>query len=255
MVKHRYLAVSLAVLSSLVSAEPLVTDRPDATESSSVVGPGVVQLETGFTYADRGSIVSLDSLGTLVRIGVAEMWEARVVWDGYIYADSDSVGSSGGSGDAEVGFKYYIQPEQGVRPETALILHTSVPVGHSAFTSDAFDPSFLLSFSHTLSESSSLGYNIGASSETSINVAGKKSTLASLDYSLAYGFDVLRNVGGYLEVFGSKGMSATESPTSIDGGFTYLLNDDTQLDFFGGAGLNNDAPDWFAGFGISRRWR
>lgn len=235
-----------------LSAQPLVTDRPDATESSSVVGQGVFQLETGFTYAEEGSVDALDSFGTLLRIGLSEKWEARIAWDGYI-----DFGSSGpdGIGDAQLGFKYFIQPENGNRPEAALIVHTSVPVGDDAFTSDAYDPSFLLSFAHTTSETSSFGYNIGASLETGDDGFGGETTLASLDYSAAFGFDVAENVGGYIEVFGSQGLSADSDPINLDGGFTYLLDDDTQIDLFVGVGLNDDAPDWFAGIGFAKRWR
>lgn len=41
--------------------EPLVTDRPDFTEASSVVGLGVAQLEIGYTYSfdDEGTNVTL----------------------------------------------------------------------------------------------------------------------------------------------------------------------------------------------------
>lgn len=239
-------------LAATLSAQPLVTDRPDATESSSVVGQGVFQLETGFTYVEEGSADALESFGTLLRIGLSEKWEARIAWDGHI-----DFGSSGPDGiaDAELGFKYFLQTEDDNRPEAALIVHTSVPVGDDAFTSDAFDPSFLLSFAHTTSESTSLGYNIGASLDTGDNGVGGETTLASLDYSVAFGFDIAKQVGGYIEVFGSQGLSAKEDPIQLDGGFTYLVNDDTQFDFFIGAGLNDNAPDWFAGIGFSKRWR
>lgn len=239
-------------LSNLLAAEALVTDRPDATESSSVVGAGVYQLETGFTYTEDGSQDTLESFGTLLRIGLSERWEARVAWDGYI-----DVGNSGpdGIGDAELGFKYYIASESGIQPEAALIVHTSVPIGDDAFTSDAFDPSFLFSFAHTTSESTSLGYNIGASVETSEDALGDKTTLSSLDYSIAFGFDIAESVGGYIEIFGSQGLSADEDPLQVDGGFTYLLDEDTQFDIFVGAGLNDDAPDFFAGIGFSKRWK
>ena len=35
--------------------EPLVTDRPDFTESSTTVGQGVVQLEMGYTFTGDSS--------------------------------------------------------------------------------------------------------------------------------------------------------------------------------------------------------
>ena len=242
---------SITLVASL-SAQALVTDRPDATESSSVVGTGVFQLETGFLFVEEDSTDTLESFGTLLRIGLSNHFEARIAWDGHI-----DIGSSGpdGIGDAELGFKYFLQKEDGTRPEAALIVHTSVPVGDDAFTTDASDPSFLLSFAHTTSESTSLGYNIGASLETMEDGFGGETTLASLDYSMAFGFDVAERVGGYIEIFGSQGLSADGDPIHLDGGFTYLLDDDTQFDFFVGAGLNDDAPDWFVGIGFAKRWR
>ncbi len=35
-------------------AEPLVTDRPDFTESAETVAPGLFQLESGYTFTRRG---------------------------------------------------------------------------------------------------------------------------------------------------------------------------------------------------------
>jgi hypothetical protein len=39
-----------------------------------------------------------------------------------------------------------------------------------------------------------------------------------------------------------------------NGGFTLLMNENTQLDLRVGAGLNNEAPDFFAGAGLSFRF-
>ena len=248
----RCLILAFGAIISTADADPLVTDRPDATESSSVVGMNVVQLETGISTIEEYSNTSWEVFGTLVRYGLSDKWEARFVLDGYI---DECSGGLSGFGDSEIGFKYYIQPEEGFSPETALIVHTSVPIGKDGLTSDAFDPSFLFSFSHTLSKTSSLGYNLGASLESSTDAFGDRTTLASVDYSLAYGFGLTESVGAYIEIFGSLGMSARESPVHVDGGFTYLLNEDTQFDLFFGSGINDDAPDWFAGIGFSKRWK
>jgi len=238
-----------------LAADSIITDRPDATESSSVVDKGTVQLETGFLFADDSTEESLESFGSLVRIGFAEKWEARIAWSGYIDFDSKSFGGSDGIGDAAIGFKYFIQPEQGFQPMTALILHINTPIGDDAFSTDAFDPSFLVAFSHTLSETSSLGYNLGASLESSAQASVEKTTLASIDYSITYGFSVSESIGSYLEIFGSQGLSSPESPINIDGGFTYLLDDDTQFDLFAGVGINDEAPDWFIGIGFAKGCR
>jgi hypothetical protein len=43
------------------------------------------------------------------------------------------------------------------------------------------------------------------------------------------------------------------SSSSLDGGLTYRVRPNLQLDGFAGTGLSGDAPDWFAGLGISFR--
>ena len=40
-----------------------------------------------------------------------------------------------------------------------------------------------------------------------------------------------------------------------DGGFTLLLNNDVQWDVRAGVGLNDNADDYFAGMGLSLRFR
>lgn len=246
----RVFTILIAASAAGVSAEPLVTDRPDATESSSVMSPSVFQLEIGLTASDDGvGGTAYESAGTLLRVGIVEDWELRLGWGGYL--DSDAVS---GANDAMIGFKYYIAEETGLRPKMAILVHTSVPIGDRDLTSDQFDPDFLLSFSHTLSERLSLGYNFGAALETGEDVNGDTHTLGSGLYSVALGYSVTDQLGAFIEVFGAVGLSAEESPASIDGGFTWLFNDDSQLDLFAGFGLNDEADDWFVGMGYSIRW-
>ena len=64
---------------------PLVTDRPDATEASSTVGAGVLQIEAGgfYTYYEENNNKS-ETYGyntTLVRYGVLENLELRLGWN------------------------------------------------------------------------------------------------------------------------------------------------------------------------------
>ena len=64
------------------------------------------------------------------------------------------------------------------------------------------------------------------------------------------------SVGSYLEYFGFyPGGADDEGDTKnfINGGFTYAVNDDLQLDILAGFGLNDDAEDFFTGVGISFR--
>src|SRR5262249_30520623 len=66
--------------------EPLVTDRPDFTESPTTVGAGVIQLETGYTFTSdaSGGVRTADHSfpEILLRIGIWEDWlEFRTEWN------------------------------------------------------------------------------------------------------------------------------------------------------------------------------
>ena len=148
-----------------VSPKPeLVTDRPDQTESSVVVPPGYVQIETGWSLSrnQEGGIRTNTHAfpGTLFRIGALDRMELRLDYGGALWEQTRGAGQSNnfsGSGDMGVGAKLYFWEEQGWVPEAALLAGVSLPVGKEQFSSGRADPSFRLSLSHTLSDRLSFG--------------------------------------------------------------------------------------------------
>ncbi|MCM2374492.1 transporter [Aporhodopirellula aestuarii] len=237
--------------------EPLVTDRPDFTEASSVVGLGVLQLETGYTYTydndgtDR--TIGHSYPETLLRYGVLANWlELRVAWN---YGDDDvnSLNATGAD-DLYVGFKIGLTPQEGQLPEMAIIPQMTVPTGGNERTAGevlaglnwlyGWDINDFLAtggstqFNRSLDETTNNGYTEWAQSWT-------------IAYSLA------DRLGAYTEYFGFYPSGAdTASPEHyFNGGFTYLINNDMQWDIRGGTGLNNEADDYFVGTGLSIRVR
>ena len=75
--------------------DPLITDRPDFTESAFVVGRGTVQLEGGGTYVDFGdeSVTTLPEL--LVRWGITRTVELRFLTPTYAWIDGPDGSDSG----------------------------------------------------------------------------------------------------------------------------------------------------------------
>jgi hypothetical protein len=257
--------IFLTLLGGGASAQEaeLITDRPDQTESAAVVGPGLVQVETGFQLSrsdDPDSRVETQELlATLVRIGLHERLELRLGWAGWIRTETEARGPAGerseadGAGDTELGFKVRFFEESGGRPAVALLAATSVPSGAAEFSTDRADPSFRLSVAHTLSERVSLGYNVGAAWETAQTDRGP-TTLSRALYTVAAGFSLSDRVGAFVELYGDLGGSAGGGPAhSADGGLTFLIRDNLQLDLAGGVGLTDLADDWFVGLGLSVR--
>lgn len=241
-----------AFIGFLLIAEPLTTDRPDATESAVVVKPGFAQIETGIkTFEDSNAETGTEYGGTLFRLGVIEDWELRLGWGGHL--DSEPVS---GSNDGLLGFKYSISEggDSMTQPEMAVIVQTTVPVGDSDITSDKFDPTFLLASGHTLTDDLSLTYNLGLGLATTEKANGSLATQSSAIYTVSLGYSATEQLSFFAELYGQIGLSAEDSPFLFDCGLAYLLNDNNQLDLYVGAGLNSEAEDFFAGIGYSFRW-
>ena len=240
----------------------LVTDRPDQTESTNIVPVGYIQVETGGTFVhDKNQGVKVRSYefpGTLVRAGVMDGAELRIGWGGYAWQKTEDNGISriDGGSDMEIGSKIHLWQEKGLRPEGALLTGISLPTGSQNFTSERVDPSFRFNMSHTLNDRLSLGYNLGATWGSSLNDNLEDRDRAGVfNYTTSLGIGLSEKLGMFVEFFGDVPVNARGRPqNSFDGGFTYKLQPNVQLDISGGVGISEDANDFFAGMGISVRW-
>jgi hypothetical protein len=246
--------------SAVAPVAELVTDRPDVTESTSIVPAGWLQAELGLTHEDAAG-TTLAVPGTLVRIGLSRRIEGRLGWGGWIDEDpADCVaGGDGrpsdcgadGAGDAEAGLKVLLVERSGARPDVAVLSAVSLPVGDEVFSSDGVDPSLLLLLGNDLSPVVAWGANAGlALVSPGDGVDGGRRTLAS--WSWSFGFAMTDRLGSFLEYFGE---APEDGPAlhAVDAGFTFLLTPDVQLDASGGVGLAERAPDVFLGAGLTFR--
>lgn len=233
--------------------DPLVTDRPDFTESPSVVGRRTVQLEAGTTYA-RSRTVASSALGeVLIRAGVADRAEVRVGLNSYVR--SGPVGAAftdrvGGWEDASVGAKLAIvEPAAGGGPAVSLLVGTSLPTGSRSLRRAAPEPDAKLALAWALGErwavSSNLNYALLA------DVDGGRTGEASA--SLSLGRALAPRVSGYLEAYAFRPRGA-DGTQYVNGGATVLLTNDLQLDARVGAGVGRGGRDYFGGLGVARRW-
>ena len=78
----------------------LVTDRPDQTESATVVQRGRLQVETGYLFARDGDVDGYAVPGTLFRLGLGGRLELRLGHAGIVGGAGRS-----GAGDSELGAK------------------------------------------------------------------------------------------------------------------------------------------------------
>lgn len=235
--------------------EELATDRPDQTESSTVVPQGALQVETGIVFErERGdntrmSHIEHTALGTtLVRYGLLPSLELRFIGEFHrqrnVYFNEGDVVNEG-LAESAVGVKIQICREEGIIPETALNLHMRLPVGGEAFSVKTPVPDFRFLCSHTLTEQLSLGYNLGA------EFNGEEPS-AEFVYTCTIGYALTEQIETYIEAFGSKPCNETLTCT-IDGGISYLLTPLVKIDASAGVGLTAGAPSYYLSTGLSFR--
>jgi hypothetical protein len=75
--------------------------------------------------------------------------------------------------------------------------------------------------------------------------------------SWTVGASLTEELGAYAEWFAliPSGADTARTEHFLNGGFTYLINDDMQFDIRAGVGLNDAAADYFLGTGFSIRVR
>lgn len=238
---------------------PLVTDRPDQTESATIVPRGTVQLEVGGTHAfdeapAGGASRSVNLGAALARVGLARAVELRLAFDGWHRASPDGEPAVHGVGDLAVGAKVQLIPGAGARPAVALLGGVTLPTGHQAFGAEGIDPDLRLAMAHELPGGFGLGYNLGAQWTTETDPAGDESLRTDLIYTVVASRTVTDRLGLFSEAFGLFGVGdGRPSWHSLDAGLTLGVGPTVQLDLSAGLGLTDAADDWFVGAGISLR--
>lgn len=241
-------------------AEPLVTDRPDFTNSAATVGLGLTQIEEGYTYSYNangvGSTTSHSFPETLVRMGVlAEWFEARLGWNYSAAANTEfGAGKSDDSGSEPLylGVKLALAGQEDFLPETGLVVQTSVPTGPTNVSGDETLPGVAWLYGWDLNDWISLG---GMSQGNRALDSQTSKPYFEYSQSWSVGYDLSEQLGAYTEwyVIAPDGADFDPCQNYFDAGFTYLLSDNLQLDIRYGVGLNEGADDYFAGAGVT--WR
>jgi len=233
--------------------DSLTTDRPDFTESTSIVPRGHFQIEGGTTVARIEDVDSTAFGELLVRIGTGERWETRIGVGSYSRVETP-FGDVSGLEDPSVGIKFRFTGDSGDlgpgQPEVALIVLTSIPEGDEELTDDEWVPEAKLALAWGLTERLSLSSNVNYA-----YAVDGDDRLHQIGATLSGGISITDRLGSFLEWYGfSEETNDGPSTHYVDGGVTWLINNDLQVDARVGTGLNDADPDWFVGVGAGVRW-
>lgn len=240
-------ALALLSLSLPATADTISAERPGFASGPTPLARGLMQIEAGYQYTEDGRVEAHQLPQLVLRSGIADNLELQVAWAGYSQIDFPG-GSVDGISDLTLGLKTQL-PGESSSPWTAgLYGGVSLPVGDSEFSSDAVDPTVGFFWTYARNNQPTIFGTVVASSTS---FADDRSLTGGA--SVGMGFAIDTRWGAYLELFSLFGEGSAPAHNA-NGGFTYLVNDDLQLDFEGGVGLSDNAGDFFVGFGAARRW-
>jgi hypothetical protein len=247
---------------STPEANPIKTDRPTFTPSSSPVGKNIIQLETGYTFThNRVQGVTVDSHTypeASLRFGILADWlEGRI---GQNFASTNTAGpasstSHTGAADLLLGVKLGLAKQQECLPETAVILQMSVPTGSPFLTGKEVLPGIIAIFGWDVIKN-----RLSASGSLSANRAldGAHHFYTLLAESLVLDWSLTKRLDVFAECYALTPSGAIDSATGpqpfFDTGLTFKVTPNLQLDGRAGLGLNHHADQFFAGLGLSVRY-
>jgi hypothetical protein len=218
----------------------------------------VLQIESGYTFVhddDGGVRTDTHSFGEfLLRYGLLYDWlELRLAVLPLL--ERTEVGgrteTDAGVEDLSLGVKLWLSAQHEWRPEMAVIGSLRVPTGSPAFTADEPLPGVNWLFAWDVDDRIGTGGSSGAYRAID---DGDDHLLTTHSWTVSYRFT--DDLGAYVEWFALVPHSSRTSSTEhyADGGPTYLLSKDVQLDLRAGVGLNDAASDVFTGIGLSVRF-
>jgi len=219
-------------------ARPLITDRPDFTESPVAVPQGSVQLETGLTLEHADGVRAAAGPEALLRWSPTNGIEIRLQSPDYVRTDAQN-----GFTDFGIGLKYELGSFASW--DVGAIASVDLPTGHAALSAGGPQPALTVAAARALGEAWSLGTQLSA---TKPGDSGGVHLLSTF----VVGRALSDTVGAFAELAADREPGGSGAAL-FHGGLTLGLSPSVQLDLHGALGLGGHAPDRIIGLGFSTR--
>jgi hypothetical protein len=147
----------------------------------------------------------------------------------------------------QVGAKLHLYDGKGAIPAIGFLGNVTLPVGPHEFRPPHAAPEGWLLFESQISDKVELEYNAGYRKRKD-----QEEYRGEGIYSLSANVKLTDKFTLFGEFYGLKPKAAAAENT-VDAGLMLLLRPNLQWDLIGGAGVSQEAPQWFAGTGLT--WR
>ena len=238
----------------------IVTDRPDAVESSDTVGRGRFQIETSFarewTRKDQATGLRRVSTSTptLLRFGIVDDIELRIETNGRIRTSLRGDGDAElvkGWADAAIGLKWKQQDgDIGTgRPDIAWLVHADLASGSRTVRGNGLRPSVRMVAEFDMPEAVAIGVMPGVTWDKRTD--GKREVSGIL--AVVVGKEWSDKVRTFAEIALPRIATARNggNVALLNLGIDYWIEKHVKVDLSIQRGLNRNTPDWGGAVGFS----
>lgn len=228
----------------LITAQSMIElDRPDQTETSSIVPKYYLQLESGYVYEKTNSTSTTQQFPSiLTRYGLSENTELRFITE-FNFNKINNIKENKFQ-PITVGFKTALGDNKGILPAVSFLGHLEIFVENDAGKKQII-PSFKLLFDSELTEGLNLGYNLG--------IVWDQDLTENYTYTMAISKTIHPKWTVFVESYGFIS-PIKRADHRMDTGITYFINDNSAIDIAAGKGLSSNSPSWFLSAGYSFRF-
>lgn len=221
---RRILNIVILLAPIFVSAQ-IITDRPDFTESAMVVPRGSYQLESGIARISQNKSLSpLDwsMPNVLLRSGINDKLELRMFMNNSVLRSNTTPNvQSSGLNNFEIGFKYAFKEKEDVT-QLGLMGHWVLPTDDFSRSYDYNNYLIGLLGSSVLGKHWSVGYNL---------VYQARNSIEDIAFATISFVDAINDKWSFFIEFKGEMDFNQYQRGFLHSGFTYLVNENMQLDF------------------------
>lgn len=235
----------------------MFADRPDKTESPYTVDAGRIQIETdlvGYTYDSRDGAATraLDVLPFNLKIGLTNGTDLQIGYGAYVRTGGGIRDRETGFGDLTLRVKQNIWGNDGGQTAFAVMPFVKLPTNTFSDLNDDVEGGLIVPLAIDLGR----GVGLGLMTEVDfLRAEGRRGYEPTFVNSAALGFDLAEKWGVYAEAFVEHSAEhGAETVVTLNGGVTYAVNDNLQLDAGANVGVTTAADDLNVFVGLSRRY-
>jgi hypothetical protein len=241
----------------------LAADRPDKTESAYTVDAGHVQVEMDVvSYAydrerDAGVATRTDAFAVApinLKVGLTNRMDLQLVIETWNHLRTTTDGAPRdrhGFGDVTARLKYNLWGNDGGPTALAAMPFLKFPTNQDGLGNDSVEGGLILPFAAALPRE----FGLGAQAELdAIRDEAHDGHHVELIGTLTVNRDLIGDLGGYVEVFSLVSSEpGADWVATADGGLTYGVTEDLQLDAGVNVGITAAADDVNPFLGLTYR--